>query len=101
MRLPCDLRTGRFDARRWNAWLAHDPVLAPDAELANLGRLAALWIDCGTRDPYFLDLGARQLSARLTCQGIAHVHEEFPDEHLDVDYRMDRFLPYLAHALGR
>jgi S-formylglutathione hydrolase FrmB len=100
IRLPCDLRTGEFNARRWDAWLAHDPVLAPDATLRRLGRLSALWIDCGSRDQYFLNLGARRLCERLSRLGIDHVHEEFPDEHLDVDYRMDRFLPVLAGALG-
>jgi hypothetical protein len=100
IRLPCDLRTGQFDARRWDAWLAHDPVLAPDACLRKLGRLAALWIDCGSRDQYFLNLGARRFCERLSRLGIAHAYEEYPDEHLDVDYRMDRFLPVLAKALG-
>lgn len=101
VRLPCDLRTGQFDPRRWDAWLAHDPVLASDACLDNLGRMAMLWIDCGARDQYFLNLGARRFSRRLAQRHIAHVFEEFPDEHLDVDYRMDRFLPALATALSR
>jgi S-formylglutathione hydrolase FrmB len=101
VRLPCDLRTGQFDPRRWGAWLAHDPVLAPDACLDHLGRMAMLWIDCGARDQYFLNLGARRFSGRLAQRHIAHVFEEFPDEHLDVDYRMDRFLPALATALSR
>lgn len=100
IRLPCDLYTGQFDARRWDAWLAHDPVLAPDACLRKLGQLALLWIDCGVRDQYFLHLGARRLSRRLSQLGISHVHEEYPDQHLDVDYRMDRFLPALARALS-
>jgi hypothetical protein len=100
IRLPCDPRTGQFDARRWDAWLAYDPVLAPDDRLARLGRMAAVWIDCGTQDQYFLNFGARRFSERLAQLGIAHVYEEYPDEHLDVDYRMDCFLPVLARALG-
>jgi S-formylglutathione hydrolase FrmB len=100
VRLPCDPRTGRFDMQRWDTWLAHDPVLAPDACLRQLERLALLWIDCGARDQYFLNLGARRFSERLVQQNIAHVFEEYPDEHLDVDYRMDRFLPALAKALA-
>jgi hypothetical protein len=92
--------TGQFDAHRWDAWLAHDPVRAPENCLRNLEKLAMLWIDCGARDQYFLNLGARQFSRRLAQLGIAHVYEEYPDEHLDVDYRMDRFLPALALALS-
>jgi hypothetical protein len=30
----------------------------------------------------------------------AQNYEEFDDEYLDVDYRMDRFLPFLANALA-
>ena len=31
--------------------------------------------------------------------GIAHLYEEFPDDHSAVDYRMDRSLPFLEKAL--
>ena len=33
--------------------------------------------------------------------GVAHVYEEFRDDHTSVDYRMDVSLPFLAKALGR
>jgi len=100
IRLPCDLRTGRFDPQRWESWLRHDPLHTVETHAQALGSLKALWIDCGARDQYFLHLGARQLSGELARLGIRHVYEEFDDEHLDVDYRMDRFLPYLAGALA-
>jgi S-formylglutathione hydrolase FrmB len=100
IRLPCDLRTAQFDAERWENWLRHDPLRTVEMHADALRSLKALWIDCGTRDQYFLHFGARHLSRELTRLGIQHVHEEFDDEHLDVDYRMDRFLPYLAGALA-
>ena len=37
---------------------------------------------------------------RLQHPGIAHIYEEFDDDHSDVDYRMDVFLPLLAAALS-
>lgn len=100
IRLPCDLRTGQFDPERWENWLRHDPLSTLQTHAQALRRLKALWIDCGARDQYFLNFGARQLSRELTRLGIDHVHEEFDDEHLDVDYRMDRFLPFLVSALA-
>jgi hypothetical protein len=100
IRLPCDLKTGQFDPERWENWLRHDPLSTLQTHAQALRKLKALWIDCGARDQYFLNFGARQLSRELTRLGIDHVHEEFDDEHLDVDYRMDRFLPFLVSALA-
>jgi hypothetical protein len=42
----------------------------------------------------------RRLHRKLEAQGVPHVYEEFDDDHTDVDYRMDRFLPVLAKALS-
>jgi ribonuclease BN (tRNA processing enzyme) len=75
-------------------------VLAVQEYAEALRGARGLWIDCGSRDQYHLHFGARRLSRELARLDIRHVHEEFDDEHLDVDYRMDRFLPYLARALA-
>ena len=37
---------------------------------------------------------------RLNELGIPHRYVEFPDNHTDVDYRMDESLPFLALALS-
>jgi hypothetical protein len=66
----------------------------------NLGRLKALYIDCGRTDQFNLVYGARRLHRRLGELGIAHRYEEFDDNHSGVDYRMDVSLPFLAEALG-
>jgi S-formylglutathione hydrolase FrmB len=100
IRLPCDPRTAQFDPQRWANWLRHDPVLNVERHAQALRRCKGLWIDCGSRDQYFLHYGARRLSSALARLDVAHVYEEFDDEHLDVDYRMDRFLPFLARALA-
>jgi hypothetical protein len=101
LRLPVDPHTCELRAERWEAWLAHDPVrMIERPEVRdNLGRLGALFIDCGRRDQYFLHYGARSLVARLQAYGVAHTYEEFDDDHSNVDYRLDRSLPRLYAAL--
>jgi enterochelin esterase-like enzyme len=100
IRLPVDLETCELIPERWKNWLAHDPVRMADACADNLRRLKAIYIDCGNEDQFHLHYGARQLNRALTRLGIAHSYEEFPDNHSDIDYRMDISLPFLARALG-
>ena len=101
IRLPVDLRTCELDPDRWARWLEHDPVRLVQQHSCreNLASLRGLFIDCGSRDQYFLHYGARILSKRLTEHGIGHVHEEFDDNHSSIDYRLDASLPYLYRAL--
>jgi hypothetical protein len=89
----------RIEAR-WRQWRGHDPINLVGRYRKNLGRLRAIYIDCGWRDQYHLHYGARILSKRLAEAGIAHRYEEFDDNHSDIDYRMDVSLPFLARALG-
>ncbi|HZF33958.1 MAG TPA: alpha/beta hydrolase-fold protein, partial [Candidatus Angelobacter sp.] len=100
IRLPVDLETCELMPERWRNWLAHDPVRMADACADNLRRLKAIYIDCGNEDQFHLHYGARQLNHALTRLGIAHTYEEFPDNHSDIDYRMDISLPFLARALA-
>jgi enterochelin esterase-like enzyme len=98
-RLPFNLETGELIASRWAQWLKHDPIHLVARYRANLAKLKGLYIDCGWRDQYHLHYGARILSARLAAAGIAHVYDEFDDNHSDIDYRMDTSLPYLYRVL--
>ena len=99
IRLPVDIETCELIPELWQRWLAHDPVRMVDACADNLRRLKAIYIDCGSEDQYHLHYGARQLNRALNRLGIAHTYEEFPDNHSDVDYRLDISLPILARAL--
>jgi len=101
IRLPVDLDTCAVDPQRWNAWLAHDPLRLVDEESCqrSLRSLSGLFIDCGSRDQYFLHYGARALVAKLKLAGISCRYEEFADNHSSVDYRLDVSLPYLYRAL--
>jgi S-formylglutathione hydrolase FrmB len=98
--LPFDLATGLPRDDVWRRWLEHDPLrrLATHADALRSMRL--LWIDCGTRDEFHLHHGARAFVRELTRFGIAHLHEEFDDGHMNVSYRYDRSLPALARALS-
>jgi enterochelin esterase-like enzyme len=100
IRLPVDLETCALIPERWKNWLAHDPARMADACADNLRRLKAIYIDCGNEDQFHLHYGARRLNRALIRLGIAHTYEEFPDNHSDIDYRMDISLPLLARALG-
>jgi enterochelin esterase-like enzyme len=104
VRLPADPVTGELDPERWASWLRHDPlelVERPEvqASLRSLG--GGLFLDCGSRDPYFLHYGTRQLVRRLEALGIEHRYEEFDDTHLGIDYRLDVSLPFLWRMLTR
>ncbi len=102
VRLPVDPETCELIAERWANWLNWDPVVMADRPeiIANLKSLKGLWIECGTEDQFNLLYGARRLHAKLKKAGVAHVYEEFPDNHSGVDYRLDRSLPFLARTLS-
>ncbi len=101
IRLPVDLHTGRLDEKRWARWLAHDPLTLierPECR-RSLSALEGLFIDCGSKDQYFLQYGARAFVERLNAFEIEHQYEEFDDTHSGIDYRMDRSLPFLYEAI--
>jgi S-formylglutathione hydrolase FrmB len=101
LRLPVDLETCALIAERWEIWLKHDPLRLLPTHAANLKKLKGLYIDCGNEDQFHLQYGARQLSKALEALEIAHVYEEFADDHSSVDYRMDVSLPFLERALTK
>lgn len=98
--LPIDTKTGRLIPERWKRWLKHDPVRMIPLHLDALRGSRGLWIDCGTRDQYHLLWGARMMREELVNANVPHRYEEFDDDHSDIDYRMDRSLPFLAASLS-
>ena len=98
-RLPFNLETGEVLPERWKKWRENDPVNLVKKYRDNLKSLRGIYIDCGARDQYHIHFGSRLLSKRLARAGIAHVYEEFDDNHSDVDYRMDVSLPFLSRSL--
>jgi len=100
IRLPVDPHTCELIAERWQAWLKWDPLTLVETHAEGLKTLKALYIDCGDVDQYNLVYGARRLHRALSRLDVSHIYEEFPDNHSNVDYRMDRSLPILSQALA-
>jgi len=100
MSLPADPYSAELIADKWANWLRYDPVLVADRRGSALRQLKTVWLDCGNHDQFRIHFGMRRLHRKLEAQGVPHVYEEFDDDHTDVDYRMDRFLPALAKALS-
>ena len=100
-RVPFDMDTGELIELRWKRWLAHDPIHLVKRFNGNLKQLRGIWIECGTSDQYFIHYGTRILSKRLNDCGVKHVYEEFDDNHSDLDYRLDKSLPYLFRAISQ
>ncbi len=98
-RLPFNLETGEIIETRWKQWLKHDPIHMADKHVKALRSLKGIFIDCGWADQYQIHYGSRILSKKLAQLGVDHVYEEFNDNHSDIDYRMDRSLPYLVKVL--
>ena len=96
--LPFDLETGELIPERWRNWLKHDPIQLVSRYRKNLASLHGIYIDCGWRDQYQIHYGCRILSQRLHDNKIEHRYEEFDATHSNVDYRMDKSLPFLYRA---
>jgi hypothetical protein len=101
VRLPFDLRTGRLHEDVWARWLAWDPVrMVPDHADALRG-LRAIYLDGGTRDEWYLELGALAFRDALAEVGVTDVAcEVFDATHMAIDYRYPTGLAYLAERLA-
>jgi len=98
--LPFDERTGEIRPAVWRRWLAWDPVHMASRHRSGLRRLRLLFLDCGTRDEYYLHLGARIFTARLRRLGVRHVYEEFDGGHRDGDHRYARSLALIGSRIA-
>jgi S-formylglutathione hydrolase FrmB len=94
--LPFDLETGEVRRDVWARWLEHDPVRMAEKSVEYLKSLKLLYIDAGTRDEFFLDLGAKILCRRLEQLGVPFIHEEFDDGHMNIAYRQNRSLELIS-----
>jgi S-formylglutathione hydrolase FrmB len=99
-RLPFDPVTGKIHPATWARWLEQDPVRMAALYSEQLKSLKLLYLDAGTRDEFWLDLGARTLAARLAEMQVAFIHEEFDDGHFNISYRYDRSLAHISKAVA-
>ncbi|HZZ65441.1 MAG TPA: alpha/beta hydrolase-fold protein [Candidatus Baltobacteraceae bacterium] len=99
LELPFDRETGALRDEVFARWLAFDPAEMCLRKQAELARLRLRYLDCGRRDEYGLDVGARLLAQRMRAMGLSVTHEEFDDDHRNVGYRYEISLPALAGVL--
>ncbi|MEV6306642.1 alpha/beta hydrolase-fold protein [Actinoplanes sp. NPDC051861] len=103
-RLPFDPRSGQLIPELWDRWLAWDPIRMIDRYADELRSLRAVWIDGGTRDEWFLDLGAEAFRAGLRRVGVPDeriAFELFPGGHMGIDYRYPQAVAWLSERLRR
>ncbi len=99
--LPFDGVTGELRDDVFGCWLGYDPVERVAAGATALADLRLRYLDCGRRDEYALDIGARIFAQRVRDLGLTVRHEEFDDDHRNVGYRYEISLPALAEVLDR
>jgi hypothetical protein len=100
VRVPYDAETGRLIDDVWERWLAWDPVRMVPRYADALRSMRAIYIDAGTRDEWFLDLGARAVAKELDAIGGEYDFDLFDATHMAIEYRYPRSLAYLADALA-
>lgn len=100
VRMPVDLVTGRLDDEVWARWLSRDPVRMAPRHADALRSMRAVWIDAGTKDEWYLDVGAIAFSKELERLGVEHTLELFDAGHMAIGYRYPRSLAFLAEALS-
>ncbi len=98
--LPFDLTTGKIRQDVWAKWLAHDPIRMVEEYADNLKSLKLLYIDAGTKDEFYLDLGANILCEKLKEHRIKYKHEEFDDGHFNISYRYNRSLKLISQNIN-
>jgi poly(3-hydroxybutyrate) depolymerase len=101
--LPFDPRTGVVRPEVWQRWLDRDPVRMAPRHADALRSMRAIWIDAGTRDDYFLDVGAEAFRAELRAIGVpdeAIRFELFEASHASIDYRYPMSLTWLCQRMA-
>jgi Putative esterase len=101
--LPFDPRTGVLRAEVWQRWLDWDPVRMAPRYAPALRSLRAVWLDAGTRDEWYLDLGAQAFREALRAAGLPkqRVHFElFDATHRAIDYRYPLALAWLCRRIA-
>ena len=102
--LPFDPATAVLRPEVWQRWLDWDPVRMVPKYADTLRSLRAIWIDAGTRDEWFLDLGAQAFRAALREAGVPDGvirFELFDATHMGIDYRYPLSLAWLCQRIAQ
>ncbi len=101
--LPFEPETGVLRPEVWERWLDWDPVRMAPRYAGGLQSLHSVWIDAGTRDDYYLDIGAAAFRAALHEAGVADEvirFELFDATHAAIDYRYPLSLAWLSQRMA-
>ncbi len=101
VRLPFDVTTGLLDDEVWARWLAWDPVRMVADHAEALASMKAIYVDAGTRDEFYLDLGAQAFVDALRANGVEPTFFElFDATHMGIEYRYPLAIRHLAERLS-
>jgi len=101
--LPFNARTGALRPGVWERWLDWDPVRMAPRYAGALRSLRAIWIDAGTRDDHYLDLGAEAFRQALREVGVTDEvvrFELFDATHSAIEYRYPMSLAWLCQRIA-
>jgi hypothetical protein len=102
--LPMDPETGVLRPEIWQRWLDWDPVRMVPTYASALRSLRAIWLDAGTKDEWYLDLGAAAFRRALADIGVADdvIHFElFDGKHGGIGYRYPMSLAWLCTQMSK
>lgn len=97
--LPFDTASGELDPQVWQRWLDLDPVRMVARYADAVRSWHAVWIDAGSRDEMFLDLGAAAFRRELLHVGLAKDRLKFElvsARHDGLEHRFPEALEWLA-----
>jgi S-formylglutathione hydrolase FrmB len=101
--LPFDPCTGVLRPQVWQRWLDWDPVRMVPEYAQQMRSLRGIWIDAGTKDEWFLDLGAKAFRQALADAGVPEpvIRFELVDgKHGEIDYRWPMSLAWLCERIA-
>jgi hypothetical protein len=97
--LPFDVKTGKLVDAVWARWLECDPVRMVPRHAEALHRMRRIYLDAGTSDEAFLDLGAQAVASELDKLGVEHTLELFDGRHGGIAWRYPGAIRELLLAL--
>ncbi len=102
--LPFDPVTGVLRPDQWQRWLDWDPVRMVSRYTEAVSSWRAVWIDAGTRDEWYLDIGAEAFRTEVRKAGLPDDRirfELFDAGHMGIEYRYPLSLAWLAERMAR
>jgi S-formylglutathione hydrolase FrmB len=97
--MPFEVETGRLVEEVWAQWLDWDPVRMAPRHADALRSMRRVYLDAGTEDEYYLDLGATAFAKELDKLSVEHSLELFDGKHGGISWRYPGAIRELVLAL--